>query len=89
MCARGAIQVATGLIELTGRRSLSFGGDENVIADLAERSLLEQINTNFEGANKFANVPGWNDNKAEDVHEVREQMLLAAKNLRNSISVEA
>lgn len=80
--------MATGLMEETGRRPLDFNADNNVIAELAESSLLEQINTNFEKSyDKFTNVPGWNDNKAEDVHEVRENMLLAAKNLRNSINI--
>lgn len=79
--------MATGLMEETGLRPLDFNADNNVIADLAERSMLEQINTNFEKSDKFTSVPGWNDNTAEDVHEVRENMLLAAKNLRNSINI--
>jgi beta-N-acetylglucosaminidase len=56
------------------------------ISQTAERALLDQIQSNPKWA-KIDNVPQWNDNIVENVDDVREQMLLAAKNLRNSVTV--
>ena len=82
MCSRGAIELACNLYDEEGNHIMS--GDRQA-ARLAEDALLQQVQENVD--KNIASVPQWNDHKAKNVDEVREQMLLAAKNLRNSVAI--
>ena len=90
MCSRGAIVMALGMYDEMGNSNYQALGwsefnEAQKIATFAEEAMLEQVRD--AGDNYVQSIPVWNDSIATGVDDVREQMLLAAKNLRNSIEV--